>query len=848
MFDFLNTNFDLISFLIGFAAGILCWLFISLAKKFSPKVKILTQSSVENVRQKYNAGVEAYLRQETLRTVQKLHISNSLFSLDEIIITPRLLAPPPNTRIADVPAPDFVADQLIPYTPDWPELASQYNVSTLSISEALEGGANIVIIGQPGSGKTVALAHLASLISRHSPEAGDLADSLPIFMHIFELDTSLSKNQDPLENLIAATAFKVSNVVRTRLKRAIRNSIKNHELILLLDGIDELPPDDLKSAANYLHILIDTYPGIRIITTASTEYLDGLVRIGMIPLGLASWNHSDIQKFFHRWNHAWSTDIIPKIKTRIKTGDLNFNIISSWLLSERRIINPLEWTLIIWAAFSVDLQGPNVLHALDAYITRVTKGVAPRSALELLAIEMCQNKNPFLEYKNVDRFFSRFRPSKTSVDQMDFLETEYSIGEDEKKQKKNRRKKERKVSSSERAITSLVEHGILKEYSNEKIGFVNPQIAGFLASFSPNFDETVLSPNFSWSLNSTTFQYSAAQNKATKLINEILESNFPPLYNNLLSVSRWISAAPGNYEWKTKIMKRLSGIFSFENIPLSSRAKILTAIISSNDQSILIFLNQLLASNNPEVRLLSYLGIGALGGKKQYNDLLDGINDPDQAVRKAACLALTVLDYSPAKQTVIDLFQNGDEGARQTTAEYLASVPGKGHELLKEALSSEDLILRRASVMSLALIKEDWVKSYLEKIAIEDGQWVVRNVAGQLLEFLNKSKNPKSPFPQSPPHESAWLVSFASKQGVGLSIDQPVTDMLLLALENGTQEEQLASLDYLKTIDDEGVINNLLKMVFQSQGIVREASFLALWTLAISGSDIADPLMYGYRN
>jgi hypothetical protein len=368
-----------------------------------------------------------------------------------------------------------------------------------------------------------------------------------------------------------------------------------------------------------------------------------------------------------------------------------------------------------------------------------------------------------------------------------------------------------------------------------------------LASFNQNFDETELTLDFSWSLDLATLRYSAAQNKADLLIKGVLESSFPPLYNNLLTVSRWISTTPRNYEWKTKVLQKLGGILSFENLPSSARARILASFITSNDPSIQIFLKQLLDSSNPEVRLLSFLGIGVIGGKKHYNELLDGLADPDQSVRNAACLALSVLDYNMAQQTVFDLFQKGDEGMRQTAAEYLASLHGEGPELLIEALSSEDLILRRASVIGLARIKEDWVIPQLEKIAIEDGQWVVRNAAGQLLEFLEKTKYPYSPVPISPPHETPWLISFASLYGVGLSIDQPITEMLLLALENGTQEEQLASLEYLKTIDDEGVIKNLLKTISQGLGSVREASFIALWTLAVCGSDISDPLMYGYR-
>jgi Cdc6-like AAA superfamily ATPase len=46
----------------------------------------------------------------------------------------------------------------LPYLLDWPELGARYHSATLTLAEALSGGANLLLIGKPGTGKTVALA------------------------------------------------------------------------------------------------------------------------------------------------------------------------------------------------------------------------------------------------------------------------------------------------------------------------------------------------------------------------------------------------------------------------------------------------------------------------------------------------------------------------------------------------------------------------------------------------------------------------------------------------------------------------------------------------------------------
>ena len=167
----ISIPLDRLSFWIGVLAGSLFWFVYHSYREMWPRLKQTVQSHSYELQLLSEAGIEDRLRRETIRRAQELHISSQLFSLDEILILPRLLAPPPQVS-PDAPIPpENVVTQTISYLPDWPELGAYYGVPTLEIEAPLSAGLNFAIFGQPGCGKSVALAYLATKVARQ--EASD---------------------------------------------------------------------------------------------------------------------------------------------------------------------------------------------------------------------------------------------------------------------------------------------------------------------------------------------------------------------------------------------------------------------------------------------------------------------------------------------------------------------------------------------------------------------------------------------------------------------------------------------------------------------------------------------------
>jgi hypothetical protein len=253
-------NFDGISFWLGFlAASLLMWLLNRLRpafKQIQQNLKIRAQAS----RQERSLSDEIRLGNDTLRLCQQWHLAAPLFSLDEIIIPPRLLAPPP-LPIAYEPLPSQdVTDWSIPFMPDWPEMASFYGAPSLDPLEALQGGAKLAIVAEPGGGKTVALAYLAGQIIRKGAEAGKLSNHVPILAHCGDLALPPENEENLLGPILGAIAGYTSSLPTARIPKTVQTALEQKRGVIMLDGLDELSPSHLEEICNYLGSILKKYP------------------------------------------------------------------------------------------------------------------------------------------------------------------------------------------------------------------------------------------------------------------------------------------------------------------------------------------------------------------------------------------------------------------------------------------------------------------------------------------------------------------------------------------------------------------------------------------------------------
>jgi hypothetical protein len=224
--------------------------------------------------------------------------------------------------------------------------------------------------------------------------------------------------------------------------------------------------------------------------------------------------------------------------------------------------------------------------------------------------------------------------------------------------------------------------------------------------------------------------------------------------------------------------------------------------------------------------------------------LINLLQDHDALVHQAASLALVSIGTHAGLVALATILQHGDEGSRRAAAEALTNNPVEGHETLREGATAPDILLRRAVIFGLARVDEPWAMEMLQKIQVEDEQWVVRTLAVEFVEAGQQTSS-RVPHKLTAPSETPWIIEFAGRYGMGVAPGHPATDLLLLALKSDKEEERHAALNYLRYTPSEGVLAALFSCVYSDDAALREAAYYIVWEMSITGAKIPSPTQYG---
>jgi hypothetical protein len=818
-------NFDLLSFLAGVAAGFLLFAISRLLSKYVPRFVSAVIIRIRNYQELNTAAIEKKIKAEAYQRAQNAHICSSLFSLNEILIPTQVIPPPKNTLNNQSEPPYSPTDLLIPFTPGYTELASVFPITKIPLHIALQNGANCVLIGPAGSGKTVALADLVSQICFEPQSNPNYAGLFPIYLHVYDLEFTADTPGDPIAVLQDALNKKNLSISNTRFHKFFQAIVKDpkRRILLVLDGMDELSPEAAQPCFDWIGKLIHQLQHIQIITTANPEYTGSLLSLAFHPLGLTTWGQTESEKFVCRWKEQWLAQVNPKEDPQYP-NKFHYNLIANWLQREKLFLSPLEWTMIVWSACAGDTAGATALHAMEAYVSRLTQKSVPRSALENLAGSMINSQQLFLTIQDVERIFSKHRPQQIQSEKMSFLQEEQPI-EDHPIKKVG---KEKRISSKEVAVDTLLEAGLICQFNGERLAFKNALVPGYLASFSENVPEFFAEGPILWCGQQSAMRYYAAQNKHTDEMLHFLAADKTPLVQNLLIIGHWLNTSK-KYPWREKIFERLGYLLAVSELPKFQLAKIASTLLTSNDPSIHLLFMQLLNSQKPQTRQVAALAVAALGIDKSTNKLVSLLEDPDTDVRLSASLALTQLDNPHAKQVVEQVINHADEDQRVIVAEAAAELDHNNLDRIQSYLQSEDMLTRRAALGALLKVDSDKSIPIAESVFTEDSQWIIRNMAAQLLECYRNPVNPFAPERLSKAGETSWLIEYAGDIGQGISPDIIPYDVLLHAVQNGDADQQRASMEYLAQVRDPKIVSLYEEMVNSPGTAGREEAAYHLW-------------------
>lgn len=792
-------RFDFEEFLAGLIVGIILAFVLVRMRPIFTWILGLLQGQTRRLGERLAASSINRYQVELISRAQTMHVASPIFALDEIVIPPRLLAPPiAADPQSDEPPPEDTLS-VVPNLPDWTFLSGLYSTPTISLADALSNGANLMITGPLGSGKTTALAYFAIRCANRDPEAGIAVELTPVLINATDLQLGKRYDKDPLKPLISAAQETVSPGLASRIPGYLRPQFRQGRALLLLDGLDLMSLEELTPVSEWLTSLLKEFPGNRIVATGPVSGYDGMVKAGLTPIPIAPWSDYYQRSFLTRWAQSWQQYVIPNLPKK-RIGDLDPALITGWLIGIIRGLTPLELTLQAWAAYAGDTRGARVVDSMESYVRRIlsTNELQPAEAAALSWLNERQGAVS-------ERTFHRGTP-----------------------------------------IDNLVEAGILTQRAGKKATFTQPAVGAYLGARA--MVETGISEDTSqtgWTPAENAMGFLAAMGDITEIANRYLETDGDPLEADLLSCAHWLREAPLKTPWKDQTLRALATIASSQTKPYGLRLRTVHALAETKDPSVGILFHRLLSSDIPSSRVLGALGLGGLEDEESIDTLLDIVyQDRNLHVRQAACLALAAIGTESALEGLGKILLEGDEAVRLAAAEALASHPDEGFSMLRDASEHDNLLTRRAAVFGLARIPERWSLEILQRMQVEDDQWVVRGAAAEAAERRHDPPWKVLPVIQEVA-ELPWLIEFAANEGLGVAPGPAAMEMVRRALNKGTEDEKIAALEAIASAGDEELGLELYQALHGSEPYLRDAAYEALWRLRATGVELPSPEQYG---
>jgi HEAT repeat protein len=194
-------------------------------------------------------------------------------------------------------------------------------------------------------------------------------------------------------------------------------------------------------------------------------------------------------------------------------------------------------------------------------------------------------------------------------------------------------------------------------------------------------------------------------------------------------------------------------------------------------------------------------------------------------VRQAVVRGLALLGTDAATRWLARMVIEADEMISMAAAEALAECGEEGADFLREAIESEDTVVRRGAVYGLARLGE---RDLLEKASRDDDQWIVRSAALSAVEELDRQQKTHGIAPPPEIDQLPWLITWAAGRGEGVGLGEAARPMLWRALTEGDASTRVAAAQVLAQIGQLDDIKPLRAALATPDPEVVDAALVAL--------------------
>lgn len=821
---------------------------------------------------------------DLVRLAESSHLAGRFANLSDILVEPRFLPPPP---LAAPPSDDVVRSvfHVVPQVHDHPYLHAPYNLETLSIDDLSGGDRAIALLGRPGSGRTTALMAIAlrslgilhfeqptdKVQQRIDAEEAALTDKqravrvkerltieqrakerlaeeqgttfetateartglplfnrlMPVYVHLMNVDVKdpeFGKTVDPAEPLVRAVQRQVGRITASTIPRNLYERLGRGDVLLLVDGSDELPEAERGLRLGWLQALMEQYPQNFFIVTGPVVGYGPLLRLGLTPVFLRPWTDLDVTHAADQWAAVWprlvgtrrqaAPDVDPTAVARAKTNS--------------RALSPFELTLKIWGNYAGDAEAAGMEGWLRGLITR---HLPADQSLESILLPLAKTAALQLDEGTitqaaVEPFFAGQPALHISEGQVEPDETEQPA----KKGKKGEPDKKEEVSAASKFLTMLRRSKLLVRYVGGRYRFAHPLLAVYLASLTIKDQSELLADKALQPEWNAAIGYAALHSPVEAAVRVRLGAPPDVLYSHVLDIANWLAYASGDVPWRNQYLKALGNLLIAPSQYPYLRERAAAALITTRDKNAAVVFRQAIRSPQPHLKQIAALGLGAMGSPDMVADITPLLNDDESDTQLAAGLALGAIGTEEALEALVDAFTQGSEQLRQAVAETFAAIPDEGYPILYDAIQDQDMLLRRAAVFGLRRVRAGWSLIAIYRAFLEDSQWYVRSAAQMAFQELQYGGD-RGVKGYPPPDALPWLAEWAAQRGENLPAGEGANQMLMRALQEGEPETRQLAAAVIGQMGLASVSKTLYAALRDRQADIRDTAYRALANL-----------------
>ncbi|MBK8902720.1 MAG: HEAT repeat domain-containing protein [Anaerolineaceae bacterium] len=731
---FQNWQFDTLSFILGLVLGLVVAYGVL---RLLPWLRQTYARFAGWVRERIaylRSGVLVRFLAETAAYANTHHLLAHETGLNTLFVTPRLLAPLEDPSLL----PEDRGATAFSYL--WPEWAKGMGLPTpptMTVNQLLQNGRRVIIAGEPGVGKTTLLAHLAWRCATASGEGGDaqLINTLPVLVHVAELGLAAGGEMETAEAVLTSALQKRANPLTSPgIKDLLHQKLKAGQVLLLLDGWDELAVPKRPNVGEWLEALLHKYKQTQVFVAAGLSGHGLLLELGFTWTTLLPWRLGEVESFAAQATQALSVSQPPRLTY-------------FWQPGQTAVTTTLNFALRSLGNASPEVKRPLPLGDLLQQCVPLLSGRQPPDDQTLafwqqLAYTMLQEGKLALGTTEITAVLAQF-----------------ATGADGQVNR----------TISGRLQKSLRSSAVFVTWGSGSVSCRGTLWRDFLAAgyLVAQADEAAAAAHLYDGEWAQVLRFYVAQVNPAPLAKQLLQGkDTSPSRESVFQAASWLPLTAEKSEWRRQTMILLGQIIrSTTSFTQVLRQRAMAAMVHSNEPGVTAFVSQLLERSDPFLRQMGAAALARLGSDQAIEQLAGLLTDGDEWVRQTAVSGLLLQQHHPlAERPLLAMLLSDDEVLSRIVAEGLALNGARGAEILKEALSDEDVQVRRAAVLGLSLLDVPWVEKQLIQVERHDDEWYVRSAANGALETL-RARRKMARWEPPNPAEQRWLTMAFRQDG-----------------------------------------------------------------------------------